>query len=167
MVCFGLTFAFCAHRSQNIAREMTPTRRIERAVAAAEQDPEGRRLAEGLERDIRSGRFLCEGATCPVCARRMAVVEVEGQQIDVCPGCLASWYDKGELAELLGLVRDVPGERFRSRDSRYRCPRCAKAMREFVFVNPFNLLVDRCQACGGVLLEGGEFDRAVELRGKG
>ncbi|MFW5844978.1 MAG: zf-TFIIB domain-containing protein [Planctomycetota bacterium] len=160
----GVIFAYTAAQvRRNLAQRPARTP-LRPARISEELDAEGRRLVDALVADVRAGRYRQDGITCPVCATVAARVTVEGVEVDVCPGCLATWYDDGELAALLRQARDVPGDRYRGRRSRYRCPHCDAVLTEYQFTNPGTLLVDECERCGGVLLEGGEIERAAAQR---
>ena len=93
---------------------------------------------------------------CPCCGHQMMLCQNQGVELDVCPNCSAHWFDPGELKQITGLLEDLPGLKYKSRKSRFICPNCDIPMREYVFVNPRNLLVDQCSKCNGILLETGE-----------
>ena len=103
---------------------------------------------------------------CPECQEQMTLLHIDGQELDQCLSCRGIWFDQGELKAITGLVEDVPGLKYHSRPSRYHCPTCGEQMTEYVFVNPHNLLVDYCESCGGVYLEAGELDRALDIAEK-
>ena len=101
--------------------------------------------------------------SCPECGENMYVCYVGELALDHCAMCRSYWFDRSELMELCGTDQDVPGMPYRSRKSAYQCDGCKVPMREYVFINPHNLLVDHCDQCGSIYLEQGELNRAVEL----
>ncbi|MDD5208438.1 MAG: zf-TFIIB domain-containing protein [Elusimicrobiales bacterium] len=103
---------------------------------------------------------------CPKCGET-ALAGAEGPggvAVDQCPGCRGVWLDAGELEAVLGagggaatdLALIAPGL------SDLKCPRCGDKMRRGGLVNPL-LLADKCSACGGFWLDGGELPRLKEL----
>jgi len=106
---------------------------------------------------------------CPKCASESLVeTSVLGNiPLDVCPGCKGIWFDKGELESLLkqsqgaaagdlSLISPRPGDLV--------CPRCKKPLTRGGLVNPL-LLVDKCEACGGIWLDSHELDLVKKLLG--
>ncbi len=106
---------------------------------------------------------------CPKCSSE-ALVETPALgniPLDVCPGCSGIWFDKGELEALLkqspaggsadfNLINPKAGS--------LACPRCKNKMSRGGLVNPL-LLVDKCEACGGVWLDANELGLAKKLLG--
>lgn len=111
-----------------------------------------------------AGRRRKESCTmCPECYRPFSLMALDGLELDFCEHCSSFWFDTGELKHFTDLFADVPGENLRSRESKYLCPICHVRMRECVFLNRANLLVDKCPNDHGVYLECGEFNRALAL----
>ena len=128
-------------------------------------DPAFRQRVESLHQgivdqlpDAKTSRIIC-----PECMRPMSRVNLEGVEIDVCPGCKGTWFDEGELAFFTSLDDDIPDLELKDRASKYNCPHCTEPMREMVFKAPFNLLVDRCPHGHGVYCEANEFTWAMTL----
>jgi len=114
---------------------------------------------------------------CPVCQTALRAVRGGDLEIDVCPRCGGSFFDRGELKETLnrlltaGEVPEAPVElerrpvlvhrlQERSRD----CPRCATAMEKFNYCYDSNIILDRCSRCGGIWADRGEVLRCAQYR---
>lgn len=140
-----------------------------RAFNAARQGHDTKRVAlemgKGLERapPVKIAQGDRSRRRCPECGDQMILCTCEGQQLDSCLTCRSYWFDVGELKAITGLFEDLPGLRFHHRPSKYTCPDCGIQMTEYVFKNPRNLLVDRCDQCKGIYLESGEIDRAIDI----
>jgi Zn-finger nucleic acid-binding protein len=102
---------------------------------------------------------------CPECNSKFSVVTVKGIEIDNCQNCHSFWFDSSELMEFTAMDDDVPSAHLTSRKSKYCCPVCAVRMRECVYLNPNNLLVDNCEE-HGVYLENQELNRVIEVTQK-
>jgi hypothetical protein len=106
---------------------------------------------------------------CPKCSSE-ALVETPALgnlPLDVCPGCSGIWFDKGELEALLeqsqgGAAASL--ELLNPKAEGLDCPRCKNRMSRGGLVNPM-LLVDKCQACGGVWLDSRELELLRKLLG--
>ncbi len=106
---------------------------------------------------------------CPKCSSE-ALVETPSLgniPLDVCPGCSGIWFDKGELEALLkqsqgGDSADL--SLINPKAEGMLCPRCKNTMSHGGLVNPL-LLVDKCEACGGVWLDPRELDLVKKLLG--
>ena len=106
---------------------------------------------------------------CPKCSSE-ALVETQALgniPLDVCPGCAGIWFNNGELEALLkqsqgGAAADLA--LIGPRDGDLLCPSCKNKMSRGGLVNPL-LLVDKCQACGGIWLDSHELDLARKLLG--
>ena len=101
--------------------------------------------------------------SCPECSGKMSLLHIGEIEIDYCTSCEGIWFDLDELKECTGKEKDVPSDNLRGRNSRYCCPVCHAGMKEFVFQNPHNLLVDQCPFGHGVYLEKDELQRALSL----
>ncbi len=127
---------------------------------------EDKERVERLQQGLADGSLKQGQIDCPKCLHRCCVALIKDVEVDICPRCRSIWFDKNELSTYLLARKDVPGDIYHSRLSKYSCPHCIKPMREFCFINPHNLLVDKCEQCEGVFLEEGELDRAVRLNEK-
>ena len=121
-------------------------------------------IADDLEQQVLDGGQERSGIMCPCCGAGMVRIRSGETELDFCLDCHSMWFDRGELKTLLNEKKDIPSDHLRSRGSKYDCPHCDNTpMREYVFKNPHNLLVDACPKCHGVLLEEDEFERAMGL----
>jgi Zn-finger nucleic acid-binding protein len=106
---------------------------------------------------------------CPKCASESLVetTTLGNIPLDVCPGCSGIWFDKGELEALLKQSQGNVAADFELINPKAEglvCPRCKSKMARGGLVNPL-LLVDRCQACGGIWLDAHELDLVKKLLG--
>ena len=85
--------------------------------------------------------------------------------LDHCPACGGIWFDKGELEALLSQSQGLASSDFNlitPKPVGGACPRCNKQMPRGGLVNPL-LLVDKCQDCGGIWLDGRELELLKKL----
>lgn len=101
--------------------------------------------------------------SCPECKRNFTIITINDVEVDCCIYCKSYWFDPGELMLITETSSDIPDQHLRHRNSRCTCPVCQVTMNEHVYMNPGNLLVDRCPNGHGVYLESGELKRAWEL----
>lgn len=106
---------------------------------------------------------------CPKCdSETLVKTEALGNiPLDVCPGCKGIWFDKGELEALLKQSQgEVPAgfDLISPKPEGLPCPRCKSKMSRGGLVNPM-LLVDKCDACGGVWLDPRELVLLKKLLG--
>lgn len=106
---------------------------------------------------------------CPKCSSEPLVetLTLGNIPLDVCPGCSGTWFDKGELEALLKQSQGGGSADFdliNAKAEGLECPRCKNRMMRGGLVNPL-LVVDRCQACGGVWLDSRELDLLRKLLG--
>lgn len=106
---------------------------------------------------------------CPKCSSEALVetLTLGNIPLDVCPGCSGIWFDKGELEALLkqsqgGDSADL--DLINPKAEGLECPRCKAKMSRGGLVNPL-LMVDKCQACGGVWLDSRELALVRKLLG--
>jgi Zn-finger nucleic acid-binding protein len=113
---------------------------------------------------------------CPKCAEEMQThpVGLHDVQVDECSKCGGMWLDRGELAQLSDGPRALPSSAWVNVDGERRlpCPSCAgtagETFRESGEVSPMrtiapadepDLVLDRCDRCEGLWLDGGELTR--------
>ena len=102
---------------------------------------------------------------CPKCDGTLGPIQVELVELDFCMGCKGSWFDAGEVSAYFELTRDFPKESQGAEEGgrALSCPRCQCSMREVRYASPADLLVDRCEGCGGVFLDRGEIGKLEQL----
>jgi Zn-finger nucleic acid-binding protein len=86
-------------------------------------------------------------------------------EVEQCLSCNGLWFDANELDEYLNekllLINSPKVAETKQYDKKSGpCPKCQKMMEEDVLKN---VVIDRCPACQGVWLDGGELDK---LEGK-
>jgi len=114
---------------------------------------------------------------CPVCQTTLRTVRSGDLEIDVCPHCGGTFFDRGELRDTLdrvlttGEVPDAPLELDRQAVSVRRlqeadraCPRCAVPMNKFNYCYDSNIILDRCGQCGGIWADRGEVLKCAQYR---
>ena len=121
---------------------------------------------EELQRKIDNEEFEASDRICPVSGENYVHVVVAGIEIDVAINSGTIWFDAGELQVFTQHDQDIPGMRLANRASKKKCPVCDTLMREYQFQSGSNLLVDACTEGHGVLLDRGEFERAIRLSAK-
>lgn len=102
---------------------------------------------------------------CPRCKLEMhkqKITERSGEiEIDICNHCKGTWYDQGELTDLEKLVKPVFVE-IRKIPTEYdqltalTCPKCKMIMQKAEHPRDENVILDYCEKCSGIWLDGGE-----------
>lgn len=109
------------------------------------------------------------------CPRDGQILDSEvfcGVDIDSCSYCDGTWMDRGELAKVVGLDADLlSDEKVAPEDLNDRppgslltCPRCTDtSMTPYYFSSQKRIILDKCQACGGIWLDTNELKHVVRL----
>ncbi|NIM18161.1 MAG: hypothetical protein GTO45_39670 [Candidatus Aminicenantes bacterium] len=87
----------------------------------------------------------------------------EGVVVDFCDQCFGIWFDKDELANYIELSKDIPEikeMKEQARKTGLACPKCKGTLEELPFSSQTNILVDRCESCGGIFFDAGEIIEA-------
>jgi Zn-finger nucleic acid-binding protein len=107
---------------------------------------------------------------CPKCkGKDLAPQDLLGQvHVDACDACGGMFFEKGEMGTYLKFSDDVPNykELHAQAKASCACPACGKQMHELRYVPGQALMVDRCSACGGIWLDGGEASGAKSVADK-
>ena len=104
---------------------------------------------------------------CPACRSPMLVVEYDGIELDHCPACAGTWFDRDELALLLDDPTGEVGAQLRAtavcalpaaetREKPRRCPACRQRMRKANIGPHAGVLIDACPAGHGLWFDDGE-----------
>ncbi len=108
---------------------------------------------------------------CPVCSNQLKQVESITAVVDVCPSCRGIWFDSGELADVAKFLSQsdkVTPEKIKLFHRRYvksirkleekdkLCPRCEKKLQKFNYSYDSNIILDKCNDCGGIWADSGE-----------
>ena len=103
---------------------------------------------------------------CPRDGTVMENVQSVGVRIERCLKCEGLWIDESELARVA--EADIIEKRATRRDdaapATMDCPRCGAPCHESWVAR---VCVDRCSACGGAWLDGGELSEATRVDGSG
>ena len=137
--------------------------RHKRLMICPELSDEERDVLKSIDRQLHELEPVASALSCPECDRPLTVVQIKAVEIDCCRFCRSTWFDPGELQAFSGLDKEIPADNLAHRTSRYRCPVCHAEMTEYVFMDPYNLLVDRCPKGHGVYLEDRELERVFEI----
>lgn len=119
-------------------------------------------LLKLIHQQMRLSGLKSSHKKCPECKNLFSLITLIDIELDCCLRCKSFWFDRGELMDFSGLDKDVPSDDLVSRNSKYPCPICQSIMREYVYINPHNLLVDQCIE-HGVYLENNEINRLIEI----
>ena len=87
----------------------------------------------------------------------------EGVVVDFCGQCFGIWFDKDELANYIELSKDIPEIKEMKKQARktgLACPKCKGTLEELPFSSQTDILVDRCESCGGIFFDAGEIVEA-------
>lgn len=109
---------------------------------------------------------------CPVCSVDMNTINIDKQTIDQCASCGGSYYDEGELEQLLTVFRYYESiyieeeeiENVPEKDEQ-RVLHCPKDNSLMSPEDVAAIIVDRCSSCGGIWLDKGELT-ALQLAQK-
>ena len=104
---------------------------------------------------------------CPRCSGE-ALKPVEllgGIEVDACDKCNGMYFEKGEMGAYLKFSKDVPNYKdlLKNAPVGVTCPECSAQMKELKYIPGKDLLVDYCETCGGVWLDGGEIQEAEAI----
>ncbi len=100
---------------------------------------------------------------CPECGEPLIVLELDGIEIDYCPGCGGVWLDHGELSEIArrsgvepgGMTDELYGIKATKR-GKGRCPRCNLRLKSIVIKGDNEITLDRCPREHGIYFDRGE-----------
>ncbi len=107
---------------------------------------------------------------CPVCKtglKEITAGRANSCLIDACPRCNGLWVDKGELDRLdespWANVEDHPFHRAEGDHPTANCPRCKDGLTPVSAADYSDVIVDRCEHCGGFWLDANELDSMKEV----
>jgi len=109
---------------------------------------------------------------CPDCQGKLEPIFCEGIEIDECINCKGRWFDRGELRkakerqddDIRWLDFDPFGkdaEESSVKSEGKVCPKCYEKMSSLRYSHS-NVIIDKCDSCGGIWLDHGEFERIIE-----
>lgn len=97
--------------------------------------------------------------TCPRCEQHLFLVERGGERLDLCRKCGGIWFDRDELAALLGSESSVElliGISMDLKGESLPCPDCMEPMNT---KEVYEVFVDVCRECGGIWMDRGETEK--------
>jgi Zn-finger nucleic acid-binding protein len=112
---------------------------------------------------------------CPKCDVDLTTKSIGPVEVDECPTCRGTWFDKDELRQ----AEDVTDsdldwmdfeiwkheKEFRSKASTLQCPTCHKPMASLHYGDTA-VTIDYCQSCLGTWLDKGEFKKIIHAMEK-
>jgi Zn-finger nucleic acid-binding protein len=99
---------------------------------------------------------------CPKCDNKY-LLNVLGQ-LDFCPECRGTWFDKGETAKYFSFEQDIPNLAWSlntAKSNSLACPRCEDELQEIQYTEKSDLLLDRCKKCEGLWFDSLEVDKLM------
>lgn len=108
---------------------------------------------------------------CPVCTAALRSIRYESVEIHTCDGCGGEFVGPGQMVHIVnvreakfvtdqaGPVRPAFGLPPAAQDRGLQCPSCSCSMKPRNYANDSGVLVDRCDACGGLWLDATELER--------
>ncbi len=95
---------------------------------------------------------------CPRCkSDQIEPFKHQGIEFDFCCDCKGIWCDKGELAEYVETINDIPEEHELKADrvlTEMICPKCkTQELYEIPFIKEKELKIDQCFQCRGIWLD--------------
>jgi Zn-finger nucleic acid-binding protein len=132
------------------------------------------RLDKGPAEGVRVDSNDASPFSCPVCHRPLAGATIDGRHpIDACTTCDGLLIPLPLFATTLMAKRraavtpSVFPERVSSRDLErvVQCPSCGRTMITDWYYGPGHVVIDRCEECGLIWLDGGELQRVIDAPG--
>jgi uncharacterized protein len=110
--------------------------------------------------------------TCPRCKAPLLPAVYEWLTVQTCSDCHGHWLDREQLKAIVD-TRDRTWDRdalAAAREARRRpllkavrenlpCPSCGRAMQAFNYGADTGIILDKCDHCGGIWLDGGELEK--------
>jgi uncharacterized protein len=134
--------------------------------------PKSMRLAPKLKTNNRKAKLV----NCPICSSALTAQHYAGQTVDICGSCRGLWCDSGELSAVVNALisaNKVPdaNSSFLAAPRQHEdpdpqakaCPRCRQTTDSFNFAYDSNIFLNRCNACDGVWLDGGEIRSVAQF----
>lgn len=115
-----------------------------------------------------------EGIKCPVCRTKLHLASFDGRTRGYhCPKCRGILLDRFDFRDTLYARRSAatqppapPQPLDRTQLARrVRCPRCGGAMNTHPYLGPGNIVIDTCDVCNLIWLDGMELDQATNAPG--
>lgn len=114
---------------------------------------------------------------CPVCQTTLRPVRRSDLEIEVCPRCGGSFFDRGEFKETLDQLltsdevpeavlelKHGPSATTQLDEPLRQCPRCQGRMAKFNYCYDSDIILDRCERCGSIWADRGEVLKCAQYR---
>lgn len=115
---------------------------------------------------------------CPNCQGQLSAITYEGIQVESCPSCGGEWLEGDELGKIVRLrqqrfskqeqqaianAEPVTGIKLADADRDLTCPKCGGTTDALHYAMDTGIIIDRCTACHGLWLGGGELEKVQML----
>lgn len=115
---------------------------------------------------------------CPRCKSGLSQAAYEGVAVEHCPGCSGQWLSGAELRTIIDCrerqFSDAERDALAAREKTFTadamtaeavldCPQCRGPMVKFRYAGDSPVVLDRCPACEGTWLDGGELEQVQIL----
>jgi Zn-finger nucleic acid-binding protein len=115
---------------------------------------------------------------CPNCHSPLKQVDYEGILIETCESCEGEFLDDQELRHVtqarerkydeetrrgLAKATKIQGVALAKVDRKRTCPKCGGATSAVNYGGDTGIIIDRCQQCRGIWLDGGELEKIEML----
>ncbi|UCH09628.1 MAG: zf-TFIIB domain-containing protein [Fidelibacterota bacterium] len=107
---------------------------------------------------------------CPKCDHELAVKLLGTIQVDECPACGGTWFDRDELRQAkdqadpdlnwMDFELWKHQDRFKIKAQQVACPKCTVDM-VVIDYGDTRIEIDHCPLCEGVWLDAGEFEKII------
>jgi len=87
-------------------------------------------------------------------------------EVDFCSGCRGIFFDAGEASVWFEMAEDLPDlarSQAEARPTGLRCPRCGGTLSEVPYHAETDVLLDRCEGCGGLWFDAGEVPKVEAI----
>lgn len=105
---------------------------------------------------------------CPRCNNELIAINIDDVIIDKCNQCNGIFLDKYELNRLKNIEKintvldDTAISTFEDKKDSVRCIRCNTLMKTINFAYSSNIMIDHCNNCDSVWLDGGELTKIID-----
>jgi hypothetical protein len=115
---------------------------------------------------------------CPNCNSTLKQIDYEGILIETCESCEGEFLDDQELRNItrarerkydeqtrhaLAKATKIQGVALSKVDRKLTCPKCAGKMNPVNYGGDSGIIIDRCEQCKGIWLDGGELEKIEML----
>ncbi|GAB4285155.1 MAG: hypothetical protein Kow0029_31930 [Candidatus Rifleibacteriota bacterium] len=100
---------------------------------------------------------------CYSCNKKLDLIRLHDQTLDICPECQGIFFDQGELESVIYLVKLFQTEKLEEEDIESvpeheikRIVQCPEDQTSMVPLDVMGLTIDQCPHCQGIWLDRGE-----------